>query len=59
MPLDKVALLITQTGGGCRASNYIYLLRKALNKCGYGDIPVISAQFVGMEQAIRRILRCR
>ncbi len=42
MILDKVALLITQTGGGCRASNYIHLLRKALNKCGYGDIPVIS-----------------
>ncbi|MFQ9918257.1 MAG: hypothetical protein ACLRWQ_19575 [Flavonifractor plautii] len=28
----KVALLITQTGGGCRASNYIHLLRKALEK---------------------------
>ena len=32
--LDKVALLITQTGGGCRASNYIHLLRKALVKSG-------------------------
>lgn len=30
--LNKVALLITQTGGGCRASNYIHLLRKALKK---------------------------
>ena len=29
---NKVALLITQTGGGCRASNYIHLLRKALEK---------------------------
>ena len=38
----KVALMITQTGGGCRASNYIALLRKALNKAGYGYIPVIS-----------------
>ena len=36
--LDKVALLITQTGGGCRASNYIHLLRKALQKSGYGHI---------------------
>ena len=30
----KVALMITQTGGGCRASNYIHLLRKALDKAG-------------------------
>lgn len=51
LPLDKVALLITQTGGGCRASNYIYLLRKALNHCGYGDIPVISASFLKSEQS--------
>lgn len=45
----KVALLITQTGGGCRASNYIYLLRKALKKAGYGYIPVISLNFGGLE----------
>ena len=32
--INKVALIITQTGGGCRASNYIYLLRKALKKAG-------------------------
>ena len=51
LPLDKVALLITQTGGGCRASNYIHLLRKALNKCGYGEIPVISASFLKSEQS--------
>ena len=43
--LHKVALLITQTGGGCRASNYIHLLRKALQKSGYGYIPVISLSF--------------
>ncbi len=47
--LHKVALLITQTGGGCRASNYIYLLRKALAKSGYGYIPVISLSFTGLE----------
>lgn len=46
---DKIALLITQTGGGCRASNYIFLLRKALKKAGYGHIPVISLNFGGME----------
>lgn len=39
---NKTALMITQTGGGCRASNYISLLRKALIKAGYGHIPVIS-----------------
>ncbi len=47
--LHKVALLITQTGGGCRASNYIHLLRKALQKSGYGYIPVISLSFTGLE----------
>ena len=46
---SKIALLITQTGGGCRASNYIYLLRKALKKAGYGYIPVISLNFNALE----------
>ncbi len=45
----KTALLITQTGGGCRASNYIHLLRKALYKAGMSYIPVISLSF-GMEK---------
>lgn len=39
---DKIALMITQTGGGCRASNYISLLKKALIKAGYPQIPVVS-----------------
>ena len=46
----KVALLITQTGGGCRASNYIHLLRKALVKAGLEFIPVISLNLSGLEQ---------
>ena len=46
----KVALFITQTGGGCRASNYIFLLRKALEKAGYGNIPVLSLNFSGLEK---------
>jgi predicted nucleotide-binding protein (sugar kinase/HSP70/actin superfamily) len=46
----KVALLLTQTGGGCRASNYIALLRKALARAGYDYIPVISLNFSGLEQ---------
>jgi predicted nucleotide-binding protein (sugar kinase/HSP70/actin superfamily) len=44
----KIALFITQTGGGCRASNYIHLLRKALKKAGMEYIPVISVSF-GLE----------
>ncbi len=48
--LDKTALIITQTGGGCRASNYIHLLRKALKKAGYANIPVISLNPFGIEK---------
>ncbi len=46
----KIALLITQTGGGCRASNYIHLLRKALERAGYEYIPVVSLNLSGMEK---------
>ncbi len=48
--VDKVALLLTQTGGGCRASNYIYLLRKALEKNGFAHVPVLSLNFSGLER---------
>ncbi|MFI3206856.1 MAG: 2-hydroxyacyl-CoA dehydratase [Clostridia bacterium] len=47
---DRLALMITQTGGGCRASNYIHLLRKALEKAGYAHIPVISLNLSGLEK---------
>jgi len=47
---EKVALMITQTGGGCRASNYIFLLRKALKRAGFEHIPVISLNFSGLEK---------
>ncbi len=46
---SKVALLLTQTGGGCRASNYISLLRKALVRAGFAHVPVISLNFSGLE----------
>ncbi len=46
----KTALLMTQTGGGCRASNYIALIRKALKKAGLGFVPVISLNFSGLEK---------
>ncbi len=45
----KVALMMPQTGGGCRASNYIFLLRKALEKADLGFVPVISLNFNGLE----------
>ena len=48
--LHKVGLLITQTGGGCRASNYIHLLRKALHRAGYDYIPVVSVNLSGLEK---------
>lgn len=48
--VNKTALMITQTGGGCRASNYIHLLRKALKKAGYPQIPVISLNLSGLEK---------
>ena len=46
---DKVALVQFQTGGGCRASNYIHLLRKALKNAGMGQVPVISLSMTGLE----------
>ena len=46
----KVALFITQTGGGCRASNYIHLLRKALVKANLAFVPVISVNLSGLEK---------
>ena len=46
---DKTALMLTQTGGGCRASNYIHLLRKALKKSGFEQVPVISLNMSGLE----------
>ena len=45
----KIGLLISQTGGGCRASNYIHLLRKALVKAGLEYIPVVSVNMSGLE----------
>lgn len=46
----KTALILFQTGGGCRASNYIPLLRKALERAGYGYVPVISFSLAGLEK---------
>jgi len=46
----KLAVLITQTGGGCRASNYISMLRKALARAGYEYIPILSLNIAGLEK---------
>lgn len=46
---DHLAVIITQTGGGCRASNYIGFIRRALKKAGYSHIPVISLNLSGLE----------
>ncbi len=47
--LNKTALIITQTGGGCRATNYIAFIRKALKDMGLSHIPVISLTASGLE----------
>ena len=47
--LDHTAVLMSQTGGGCRASNYIGFIRRALEKAGMPQIPVISVNANGME----------
>ncbi|MDO5335057.1 MAG: acyl-CoA dehydratase activase-related protein, partial [Coriobacteriia bacterium] len=47
---DKLAVIITQTGGGCRATNYISLIRKALKAAGLPHIPVISLSFKKLDE---------
>ena len=47
---DRLAIFMTQTGGCCRASNYIGFIRRALDKAGYSHIPVISLSMGGLEK---------
>ena len=47
---DKLAIIMTQTGGGCRASNYVGFIRRALEKAGLGHIPVVSLSVQGIEK---------
>ncbi len=47
--LSRTAVLMTQTGGGCRASNYIGFIRRALEKAGINHVPVVSVNANGME----------
>ncbi len=48
--INKTALIMSQTGGGCRATNYIGFIRKALKDAGFENVPVISFNVVGMEK---------
>ncbi|MBQ9882565.1 MAG: 2-hydroxyacyl-CoA dehydratase [Synergistes sp.] len=48
--LDTTAVVITQTGGGCRATNYISMIKKALRDAGLTNIPVLSLNFVGLDK---------
>ena len=47
--VSRTALLISQTGGGCRATNYIAFIRRALEKAGHPEVPVISVNLSGLE----------
>ena len=48
--ISRTALLISQTGGGCRATNYIAFIRRALEKAGHPEVPVISINLSGLEK---------
>lgn len=48
--VNKTALIMSQTGGGCRATNYIGFIRKALKDAGFEQVPIISFNIVGMEK---------
>ena len=48
--LDNTSVMITQTGGACRATNYVGMLKKALKDAGYDKIPLISLNVVGLEK---------
>ncbi|NLW26723.1 2-hydroxyacyl-CoA dehydratase [Acetivibrio saccincola] len=48
--VNNTSLIITQTAGGCRATNYIAFIRKALKDAGLSNIPVISLNFAGLEK---------
>jgi predicted CoA-substrate-specific enzyme activase len=48
--INNTSVIISQTGGGCRATNYIAFLKKALVDAGFGNIPILSLNTVGMEK---------
>ena len=50
LDLNHIAIMMTQTGGGCRASNYVGFIRRALRKAHMEQIPVVSINYNGMEK---------
>ena len=48
--LDNISVMITQTGGACRATNYVGMLKKALKDAGFDKVPLISLNVVGLEK---------
>ena len=48
--VDNTSVMITQTGGACRATNYVGMIKKALKEGGYPNVPIISVNVVGMEK---------
>ncbi len=65
--VNKTAIIMSQTGGGCRATNYIGFIRKALKDSGFEQVPVISFNVVGMEKnpgfkitvsLVEKLLKC-
>lgn len=48
--INNTSVMMSQTGGGCRATNYIGFLRKALKDAGFGNVPVISFNVAGLEK---------
>ena len=48
--VDKTSVIITQSGGGCRATNYFALLKLGLKQAGYPNVPLISVNAVGLEK---------
>lgn len=48
--LDNTSIIISQTGGGCRATNYVGFIKKALREAGFSNIPILSLNAVGLEK---------
>ena len=48
--VNNTSVIITQTGGGCRATNYVGFLKKALKEAGFPQVPILSLNAVGLEK---------
>lgn len=59
--LNHTAVMMSQTGGGCRATNYVPLIRKALKDAGFSQVPVVSISLgnQGVESTPGLPLPCR